>query len=339
MQDFRQNMSNDKGDLKRGDYILIIKRRTIPLRILIDEALLRRLPPNHPKRAVILQDLMIRRAGLKGEQDLDYYINLLHENDFHIFQNIRLPFGKTHFQIDFLLLSSSLILLIEAKNMPGILEFDTKLNQVLRTYNDKLESYEDPILQVKRQREQLKRWLKDRNYPSIPIEFIVAYSNSASILKNPGNDREVYERICKAGKLVFKIEEYRNKWKNEILSEKELKRLSKQLLKSHEPEGSHLHFFSIDPADILPGVQCKSCGHIPMVRYSARWHCDYCGSTSKDAHEQAIRDYFFLISPYISTKKFKEFLFLPTRKMAADLVLKMGLQSKGGKRNRVYTLT
>ncbi|WP_246017820.1 nuclease-related domain-containing protein [Mesobacillus subterraneus] len=263
-------------------------------------------------------------------------MNLLHETDFHIFQSIRLPYGKNFFQIDFLLLSPKFILLIEAKNMPGIIEFEPVLGQVIRTYNEKVETYEDPLLQVKRQREQLRRWLQDHHFPSIPIEFIAAYSNSATTLRNSTSDREVYERVCKAGKLVFKIEEYKQKYSHNFLTDKEFKKISKQILKSHIPEGSHLHLFNIGRSDILPGVSCPSCHHIPMKRVSANWLCTSCGATSKDAHHQAVADYFLLVSPTISTKQFKEFLFFPTRKMAADAIGKMGLKPIGGKRNRVY---
>lgn len=178
---------------------MIVKRRTIPLKILINEALLRRLPPNHPKRQEILQDLLIRRAGLKGEQDLDYYISLLDENDFYIFQDLRIPLGKNHFQIDFLLLSTKFALLIENKNMPGIIEFDPDFNQVIRRYNEKEEVYDDPVLQVKRQLYQLKNWLNQHRISSPPFEFLVTYSNQGTFLQNPTKNKEIYERVCKGG--------------------------------------------------------------------------------------------------------------------------------------------
>jgi hypothetical protein len=59
---------------------LIVKPRTIPLRIKICEAILRRLPNNHPKQDFIKEDLAKRRAGYYGEQALDYHLEFLDKN-------------------------------------------------------------------------------------------------------------------------------------------------------------------------------------------------------------------------------------------------------------------
>lgn len=61
--------------------------------------------------------------------------------------------------------------------MPGIIEFDPDFNQVIRTHNDKVEIYDDPVMQVKRQLIQLVHWLKLNHFTIPPIEFLVTYSN------------------------------------------------------------------------------------------------------------------------------------------------------------------
>ncbi|MBT2643561.1 NERD domain-containing protein [Bacillus sp. ISL-41] len=215
---------------------MIAKRRTIPLRILVNEALLRRLPLDHPKRQEILKDLLIKRAGLKGEQDMDYYISLLNENDFSILQDLRIPLGTNYFQIDFLLLSTKFALLIENKNMPGIIEFDPDFKQVFRKYNDSMEVYDCPVDQVKRQVYQFRNWLNKHNINPPPLEFLVTYSNHGSILQNPSKNLEIFNRVCKGGQLVFKVDEYQNRHQREFLSIKDVKKLAKLLIKSHEPE-------------------------------------------------------------------------------------------------------
>jgi hypothetical protein len=315
---------------------LIAKRRTIPLRILVNEALLRRLPLNHPKRQEILQDLLIRRAGLKGEQDMDYYISLLNENDFYIFQDLRIPLGTNFFQIDFLLLSTKFALLIENKNMPGIIEFDPDFNQVIRHYNDKTEVYDDPVLQVKRQVYQFRNWLKKNHIATLPLEFLVTYSNHGSILQNPSKNQEIYDRVCKGGKLVFKVEEYQSRHQKEYMSLKELKKLTKLLIKSHEPEKAGICKYHITPSEILPGILCPACDRLHMERISGSWYCPHCGTTSSNAHEQAILDYFLLIGSTITNKQLRAFLCLPSRKIATYLLGNMKLQSTGITKNREY---
>ncbi|WP_176167262.1 NERD domain-containing protein [Mesobacillus jeotgali] len=315
---------------------MIVKKRIIPLRILIDEALLRRLPLNHPKRSEILQDLLIRKSGFKGEQDMDYYLSLLNDSEFNILQDLRIPLGKNHFQIDFLILSHAFFLLIENKNMPGIIEFDPDFNQVIRKHNDKVEIYDDPVLQVKRQLIQFVHWLKLNRFTIPPIEFLVTYSNQGSILQNPTKNEEIYKRVCKGGSVVMKVEEFKNKHKKDIFSEKELKKLTKLLIKSHQPEGSHLSKFNLSPADFLQGVACPSCRQLYMERISGSWHCTSCGYRSADAHVQVIMDYFLIGNPSITNKQLRRLLRLSSDKTASRILLKMDLPFSGTTKNRVY---
>jgi hypothetical protein len=315
---------------------LIVKKRTIPLRILIDEAILRRISLNHPKRSEILQDLLIRRAGFKGEQDMDYYLSLLNDSDFYILQDLRIPLGKNHFQIDFLILSTYFILLIENKNMPGIIEFDPDFNQVIRTHNDKVEIYDDPVMQVKRQLIQLVPWLKLNHFTIPPIEFLVTYSNQGSILKNPTKNEEIFKRVCKGGSVVMKVEEFKSRHKSEIFSQKEIKKLIKLLIKSHEPEGSHISKFKLSPSDFFQGVQCPSCSQFYMERISGSWHCTSCNARSDDAHVQAIMDYFLIGNPSITNKQLRLLLRLTSDKTATRILLKMNLPFTGTTKDRVY---
>lgn len=315
---------------------MIVKKREIPLRILIDEALLRRLPLHHPKRTEITQDLLIRRAGFKGEQDMDYYLSLLDDSEFYILQNIRLPLGNNHFQIDFLLLSITFILLIENKNMPGYIEFDADFNQVIRRHNGKTDIYDDPVLQVKRQLIQLANWLKLNHFTIPPLEFLVTYSNQGSILQNPTKNEEIYKRVCKGGAAVMKIEEFKNRNTKEIFSQKDIKRLVKFLIKSHEPEGSHLNKFSLSSADFVLGVACPSCSRLYMERISGSWHCANCGTSSSDAHVQTIMDYFLIGNPSITNKQLRLLLKLPSDKTASRLLLNTNLPFSGTTKNRVY---
>ncbi|WNF25287.1 nuclease-related domain-containing protein [Mesobacillus jeotgali] len=314
-----------------------MKQRTIPLRILVNEALLRRLPPNHPKRQDILKDLLIKRAGFKGEQDMDYYISLLDDKDFYIFQDLRIPLGPNYFQIDFLLLSTKFALLIENKNMPGIIEFDPDFNQVLRKHNDQAEVYDDPVLQVKRQIYQFRNWLINHQLTPLPLEFLVTYSNTGSILQNPSKNQEIYDRVCKGGKLVFKVAEYQQRHQKEILSMKEIKKLTKLLIKSHEPKKATIDRYNISPSEILPGVLCPACSRGPMERISGKWFCPQCKTTSTSAHEQAILDYLFLLGPTITNKQLRRFLLIPSRTVATYLLGNMNLQHTGGTKNRVYS--
>jgi hypothetical protein len=70
---------------------LIVKKRTVPPNIQQNEALLARLVPQHPKTELIQEDLSKRLTGYKGERSVDYYLSLLPEKEYRIFQSLRLP--------------------------------------------------------------------------------------------------------------------------------------------------------------------------------------------------------------------------------------------------------
>lgn len=316
---------------------MIVKRRIIPFRIKENDAVLRRLPVQHPKRADVLQDSFYTMAGHKGEVALDYYTSLLHEDKFHIFQGLRLKTAETHFQIDSLLLSPSFGLIIEAKNMAGTLTFNSPFNQMDRTYNDKIDTFDDPLLQAKRHRLLLQKWLIHNQFPPLPIEYLVFSSNPSTALRNPFNDPEIYERVCPPGKIIFKIEDHLSKHTKEALTLKELKKLSKLLLKSDDPLGSHLHHLNIPPEDYLTGVQCPSCSRYAMERFSGSWNCAHCGSTSKDAHLQALEDYFLLIDKTINNRQFRNFVHLDSVKLASKLLSNSNLIAIGSTKSRTYT--
>ncbi|MEH7444601.1 nuclease-related domain-containing protein [Bacillus sp. JJ1122] len=316
---------------------MIVKKRIFPLRIQINDAVLRRLPPIHSKRNEVLQDQMKAWAGHKGEEALDYYTSLIHEEQFHIFQGIRLSSGSNHFQIDSLLLSPAFALIIESKNMAGTLTFNSPFNQLDRSLNDKTDTFEDPLLQAKRHRLLLQKWLQTNHFPRIPIEYLVFSSNPSTALRNPHNDPEVYNRVCPPGKIIFKIEDFLSKYKREVLSVKEHKKLSKVLLRSDEPSPSHLHQFKITSEDFLTGVQCPSCSMYAMERYAGTWNCIHCGAVAKDAHKQAIEDYFLIISPTITNKQFRHFIHLDSPKLSTKLLSKMDLKPHGTTKGIYYT--
>lgn len=315
---------------------MIVNRRQVPLRLKINDAVLRRLPKTHPKRVDVMQDSLRFGAGHKGEVTLDYYTSLLHEDTFHIFQGLRLKTGETHFQMDSLLLSPSFVIIIESKNMAGTLTFNSQFNQMDRSLNDKTDTFDDPILQAKKHRLLLHKWLAHHQFPELPIEYLVFSSNPSTALRNPFNDPEIYHRVCPPGRLVFKIEEFLSKYMREVLSIKELKKLSKLLMKSNQPPESHLPKFQINPSEYLTGVQCPSCIHYAMERYSGTWNCHHCGDTSKGAHLLALEDYFLLINPSINNRQFRQFVHLPSQKLASKLLRNSNLTATGSTKNRSY---
>ncbi|MDQ0219346.1 NERD domain-containing protein [Peribacillus cavernae] len=316
---------------------MIAKNREIPLTVQKLEALLRRLPPNHPRQQQIYRDLTKRKAGYHGEESLDIHLDELSENKYFIFHDLALSNGKYNFQIDTLLLSTSFALLIEVKNISGTLHFDRTFNQLVRTFNDKEQGFRDPISQARRQQREFQSWMENRNLPPIPAEYLVVISNPSTVIKLKSGYVREYEKICHSEHLLDKIKEFEQKHHKEFISPKEIKKLSRLLLKEHSPHNTNiLKTYTIPKQDLLTGVHCPECFFLPISRKKGYWFCPSCRSQSKDAHIDALLDYFLLIKSSITNTEFRDFLHVPSRHTAKRILHSLDLPSEGEKKARIY---
>jgi ribosomal protein L37AE/L43A len=116
-----------------------------------------------------------------------------------------------------------------------------------------------------------------------------------------------------------------------------MKKLSKTLLKEHKEEDVDiLKQFNIKSEDILTGVQCQKCGHIPMTKSYGFWRCSSCEYTSKDAHIQALDDYNYLFGEEITNQQLRSFLHISSRTSATKFLRKLNYHYTGTTKNRVY---
>lgn len=96
--------------------------------------------------------------------------------------------------------------------------------------------------------------------------------------------------------------------------------------------------YSIRRGDIRTGVICPGCGFVGMEKYKAGWRCPFCSRTSRDAHKQAIRDWFLLFGGGMKNKDCREFLQVERQQTAHRLLASMPLKSDGTYRDRIYTM-
>jgi hypothetical protein len=316
---------------------LIMLKRSYPLRALSAKKLLRRIPPYHAKRQPI-EDLFHREdAGYWGEKALDYYLSFLPDDEYYIFQHIRLKYRKWTFQIDFLLLTTKNALIIEAKNYTATLKFESQFSQLIQTQNDKEKSYDDPIEQVKRQQSLLTKWLKKYTTINLPIHHLVVISNSNAILKTDPDNKEVLKKVCKPYKLLDKINQLEIAHQKEMVTVQELRKTSKILRRHHTPEKFNiLEHFKISIEEIPTGVICDKCGALPMKYQKGKWFCQSCQTYSKTAYIESLDDYLYLIKASITSSEFRRFLHIPTKDIAQKYLKKLNLPHIGNTKARDY---
>ncbi|MBV7506050.1 NERD domain-containing protein [Bacillus sp. sid0103] len=319
---------------------MVIKERTTPLVILILEALCRRLPLNYPKYQQMLEELGRRQAGYKGEVSLDYYLRLLPIDKYMILHDLNLPDGDYNCQIDTLLLTPEFVLIVEVKNMAGKLIFDTENEQFIQINNDKEKGYPDPIAQSERHKKYLEKLMAEHKFPPVPIDYIVVLSNNyASYVITGKNTHKVKPRVCKSDVFLNKIQFFEKLYSNPLLHAKDLRKLGRLLVKMNKiPTSNILKKYGINKADLLSGVCCPDCNFLPLVRKKQKWYCPSCDKFSKDAHINALRDYFLLIDLKITNQQFREFTHLDSINIAGRMLRSENLKSTGTKKQRTYFL-
>lgn len=317
--------------------LLIVKKRTMPMEILIYDAVLRRLPDRHPRKAEFELKLLRWKAGYKGERELDYFLTQFPDDDYTIIQNLRLPHKETHFQIDTLLVTPFFITNIESKNHAGEVEIDPVLDQMIQTIDGTKKSYLNPILQAEIQSAHLGTWLANHRFPRAPIEYFVTFSNPQTIIRNPTGSKEVAYRICRAPRIPFRIQSMKPQFTTPIFTKKEIKKAARLLVKSHVPLIPDPSKMNIPFKDLLTGVQCPKCSKFRMNRTHGTWFCSFCGHTSKDAHIPALKDYFLLFGRTITNNQMRDFLAVDSKDYISRLLKSLNLVTAGAKKNKLYT--
>ncbi|WML49861.1 nuclease-related domain-containing protein [Neobacillus sp. PS3-34] len=308
-----------------------------PSIIFILEALLRRLPKEHPKRGIVEEKLYKRRSGYKGELSLKYFLNLPHFKPYIIFHDLRLTYHDQAFQIDFLLISTKFSLILEVKNYSGELFLEKDFDQLFRKRNEKTECFSNPITQAERQHDHLINWLSIYKFNELPIEHLVIISNPSTIINASSGYKKAFEIVCKSDQLINKIRKFEMKYNEDRSDTKILGKLKRLLLTKNTPlEQNILQKFEISPSDIIKGVLCQNCNSAALDIKRNKCICKICGCVENNLYKLAIEDYFLLIKPTITNQELREFLEISSQRSATHILSHLHLPFKGAARDRIY---
>ncbi|MBO9129906.1 nuclease-related domain-containing protein [Bacillus sp. 165] len=319
---------------------MIVKPRQMPLHLQKLDALLRRLPEYHARRQDITEVVVKGRAGYRGEQAVEYPLSFLPSADYLILHDLRLPYQNHYFQIDTLLLSKRFFLVLEIKNISGILYFDSTFHQMIRTYEGKEEAFPDPILQVKRQQEQLQLWLAHHRFLIPPLESLIVIATPRTIIKASPENLSVPQVVIHHANLLNKVTLFEKQYVKEIFTRKQLTSLAKRLQHSHVSLNQDvLKTYKINKDELIKGVFCSNCLYIPMQRKQGKWVCPACTNISLDAHLATLKDYALLCGCFAKNKEIREFLQLSSDSITKHILRSAGVPYEGKNKGRVYHLS
>lgn len=315
--------------------VLRIRRNNLN-RLSAMRSLLRRLRQDHPKYEQILEDYRIREAGVCGEERMMQMLKELRlQIPFIILQDVNLADGEWMTQIDFLLITDRVCLVLEAKNISGDLYFDEDTEEFYRIDNEGNKNYfPNPHYQVLKNIRFMENWFFRHNIP-LPVTGAVFMTakNSRLITKPPAY------RVHKLETLIDKITVMLSRYPTSLLTSTDLSHLQETLLsiQEHYVQPPLCIYYKLQYNEIETGVICPSCGQLPM-EWRSIWLCPFCIFKSKDAHLYAVKDYLTIVKPSISNKEFRWFCHVPSVYTASRMLRLNCLKSSNLTSGRVYSL-
>lgn len=302
------------------------------------EALNRRLLDNHHRKSDIVNQLIKEKAGIRGENSLDFPLQFLPQDNYTLIHQPRVKDDHKHFQMDTILISSRYLLIMEVKNWFGTLLFDDE-RQVVRVRENGLEEgMPSPITQVKLQKHRLEKWLSNKKLNDIPIIHAVVISFPTTIIKPMYPNMEIPQCVVHSNQLPLFIKQLNQKYPR-VLSSDLIEKVSDEIISNHIPyQVNVLEKFKINREELLKGVLCPNCHGITLDYWYGKWNCINCKYQSSNEHHLAFNDYRLLIGETITNSEAREFLCLESCNVAKYLLKKLGYKISGHNKGRCYHL-
>ena len=311
---------------------MIIKEKTNSLKAVGLEALLRRLPKNHPRYADIESELRITRAGDNGERILaDVFKKYQFPFEHYIFHDLNLQ-STGKFQVDTLFLFQQGAVIMEVKNIAGQINFREDYNQLTRTLeNGQVDSFECPSVQLERNKMLLEDWFHTHHL-SIPIYQAAVFPRPQQQFVNHRKDLTLLFPL-EIPVYLRRLHSFHNTTDSHPLQD-----IAEKLSNAHCEYDPFplISRYRIHPSELISGVCCAQCGFFGMQSLHGSWACHQCKNVDPLAHIDALLDYFMLIDYRLSNKTAREFFRVSDDQKMKRILRKMELPNEGEKRGRVY---
>ncbi|PYZ96026.1 hypothetical protein CR205_16780 [Alteribacter lacisalsi] len=328
--------------------MIIRMPRTKPLDLLAEEALIRRLPDRHPKKADVITQHRMTVSGHKGEVNTEFHIETADIPPFYIYCNPRLPYRPADYvQIDTLLVSRHLAIILEIKNNGGTsLYFKGDSEQLIQERWDETKeeytekTYNCPVEQARRQKSKLHIWLRTNRLPPIPIEYLAVMANDKPKILFSEDFRHKH-RVVRRSHIESRLQRVLKNYPDEAITSDEQNRIDARILNDHTPFIPNLmKKYQLTINDLNKGVFCHTCPWQQLLRGPRGWRCHKCETrfNTKDVVMYALKDYWLLLGNTVTHKTFADFLKLEPH-TATSILKKLHLPSEGRGRGKTYNLS
>jgi hypothetical protein len=170
------------------------------------------------------------------------------------------------------------------------------------------------------------------------LELCFYFGNSVILFTKSPTNHPNANKICNIAALTWEIDELGEQYQQEVITDKDLRKIGKSLTKSHTPLNNSeiLQQYEIDKSELLTGVHCPECEYLPLTIRIGKWFCPKCNKTFKDVLFGTIEDYFLLINPMITNSEFRWFFQISSPLMANRKLNSLNLQASGTNKGSYY---
>lgn len=298
-------------------------KRSRPHRLMYQEALLARTSPLNRNYLLIKEKVRRRSAGFAGEIQFDRACS---EYAADTLFKVVPDFNKQGHQIDGICIFPSFIVLVEVKNIRGLIQMDGQKRQFIRTLNGIVTGMANPDDQLYRHEKLMRRLIGEK----IPIIGIAIFTNTSAILEI----KNIKRRVIHLSGLPFVLDELISNFQK---SDKiDIDYYYEQILSLQPPLQT-----PAPPAisyPLLEGVFCTYCPDSKMNYSRSFWRCPACLYKTKDAHLIALQDYRLLVGPTISNREFRKFTGIQSRTNAWTILQNCNFQTIGNQKSLRYVI-
>lgn len=291
-----------------------------------------RLSSGHPVITLLSSKQASIEAGRGGEERVAEVLrNHPFPFDNHIFHDLS-PSSDEKFQIDSYVMTPWYGVVLEVKNIGGVLEFKDNPPQLIRIRDDgHKDGFESPVVQLERNCECLTDWLRSRNI-DLPIygAIVLAYPKQI-VACSPAKTKLLYPYLIPS--FIKSIPRQIKKLDNNAFNW-----LSAEFLNSHQrfiPKPI-CETYSLPFGDFHTGVRCDACGKFGMIKLRRTWYCPFCKSTDNLAHQKALLEWFLIFKRSITNMECREFLHVNDIYTANRILKGMNFPSEGAFRYHTY---
>ncbi|WP_227396570.1 nuclease-related domain-containing protein [Jeotgalibacillus aurantiacus] len=311
--------------------------RKKPLDLLTLERLIARLDRNHPNLSYLEEELRRLQAGYKGECYLDSLTDPFMTSNFSTIKNLTVPSYFETIQYDQIHITPSFILIIECKNIIGKLTFQPEASSLKREINGVENYFRDPLWQLHRQVEGMKKILTELGL-NIPVLGYIVFTSTNSSLHTTTHQQMKLEKVIKSEQLTSQIRKLEKDYQTKYLNCEQIQALTSSLknLSVQLSWKDPLIKYNILVDELSLGMQCPKCGKFKLKKERFKWKCENClGLLQKIEKEQFI-DYFLLLNRKAKLKDLCAFYLVDNSRNLKYALLSSGIEIFGNTKSAEY---